>query len=398
MRTGRPALVVALTTAASLFGDTLLYTALPVNASRLGLDGLAVGLILSINRWVRLATNSVAARLYERLPAGLLVICALALAVLTSALYALPSLLLLLFGARLVWGFCWSVLRQGSYLAAIDDAPLHAGRRLGEMRAVFGVGYLAGAAYAPFAVEQFGWSAACLGAALLTLVGGAGPALIAAPWRRAIRSVDQAAERLSVWNVELVALFLIGAVQLSLSAGFVIVAGGFRIASLFPQGAPVFGAIVPASFVAGAFVLSQRVAQVGWSTFAGRLAERAAGRAFFVAAALAVLGSLTLATTTEAWVLVGAGTVVFFAAISVGIAVEVVVARRAPAHERARVLAAYNTWADLGAAFGALAGGALQVIGPQAALWICAVLMSLTVPLWLFAAHVGRWSAMGRPA
>ena len=398
MTAGRPALAVALTTAASLFGDTLLYTALPVNASRLGLDGLAVGLILSLNRWVRLATNGVAARLYERLPAGLLVLCALALAVLTSALYALPSLLLLLLGARLLWGFCWSLLRQGSYLAAIDDAPHQAGRRLGEMRAVFGVGYLLGAAYAPFAVEALGWSAACLGAALLTMVGGAGPALVAASWRRATLSAGQTAERLSVWSTELVALFLIGAVGLSLSAGFVIVAGGFRIAELFPQGAALFGAIVPASFVAGAFVLTQRVAQVGWSTVAGRLAERAAGRAFFAAASLAVLGSVALATTTEAWVLLAAGAVVFLAAISVGIAVEVVVARRAPAFDRARILAAYNTWADLGAAFGALAGGALQVTGPQAALWTSAVLMALTMPLWLFAARVGRWSAMGRSA
>ncbi|MSQ37763.1 MAG: MFS transporter [Chloroflexi bacterium] len=394
VRAGRPALAVALTTAASLFGDTLLYTALPVNAARLGLDGLAVGLILSLNRWVRLVTNSVAAQLYERLPAGLLVVAALALAVVTSAVYALPSLLLLFFGARLLWGFCWSLLRHGSYLAAIDDTPQHCGRHLGEMRAVFGIGYLAGAAYAPFAVEAFGWPVACLGAALLTLVGGAGPALIAAPWRRAIRSVAPDAERLSVWSAELVALFLIGALQLSLSAGFVIVAGGFRIAGLFPGGAPVLGALVPASFIAGVFVLSQRVAQIGWSTFAGRIAERAAGRTFLVAAVVAVFGSVTLASATEASLFVGAGAIVFAATVTAIIAVEVVIARRAPAHDRARILAAYNTWADLGAACGALAGGALQVVGPEAALWICAFLMSLTVPLWLFAARVGRWNAM----
>lgn len=395
---GRPALAVALTTAASLFGDTLLYTALPVNAARLGLDGLAVGLVLSLNRWVRLATNSVAARLYERLPAGLLVVAALALAVLTSALYALPSVLLLFFGARLVWGFCWSLLRQGSYLAAIDDAPDRAGRRLGEMRAVFGIGYLAGAAYAPFAVEAVGWPAACLGAALLTLVGGAGPALIAAPWRRAIRSAVDRAERVSVWSAEMVALFAIGALQLSLSAGFVIVAGGFRIAGLFPDGAPVLGALVPASLIAGAFVLSQRVAQVGWSTFAGRIAERAAGRTFGAAALAAVLGSAMLALTTDATLFIGAGAIVFFSGITAVISVEVVIARRAPAHDRARILAAYNTWADLGAALGALGGGALQVFGPVAALWTCAILMFLTLPLWLLAARVGRWTAMGRPA
>ena len=63
----RTAPAVALVTAAALLGDTLLYSSLPVNATRLGLDAFAVGLILSVNRWVRLGTNPVAARFYERI-------------------------------------------------------------------------------------------------------------------------------------------------------------------------------------------------------------------------------------------------------------------------------------------------------------------------------------------
>ncbi len=99
---------VALVTAAALLGDTLLYSALPVNAARLGLDALAIGLVLSLNRWVRLLTNPIAARLYERLPAGALVAVALALAVVSTASYAVPAALALLLGARLLWGLTWS--------------------------------------------------------------------------------------------------------------------------------------------------------------------------------------------------------------------------------------------------------------------------------------------------
>jgi len=42
--------------AASLVGDTLLYTVLPVSAARLGISRPVVGVILSANRWVRLLT------------------------------------------------------------------------------------------------------------------------------------------------------------------------------------------------------------------------------------------------------------------------------------------------------------------------------------------------------
>ena len=62
--------------------------------------------------------------------------------------------------ARLLWGFCFSILRLGAVLAAIDEAGARAGRLLGETRAIWGIGYLAGALYAPVAVETVGWPVA----------------------------------------------------------------------------------------------------------------------------------------------------------------------------------------------------------------------------------------------
>ena len=77
-RPGAPAIAAALVVAASLVGDTLLYSVLPVSAARLGISGPVVGVIPSANRWVRLLTNPLAARLYERFPAGALIVVALA--------------------------------------------------------------------------------------------------------------------------------------------------------------------------------------------------------------------------------------------------------------------------------------------------------------------------------
>src|SRR5439155_7966362 len=193
----RPAVPVALVVAASLLGDTFLYTVLPVSAARLGVTPLMVGLLLSVNRWIRLFTNPLAARLYGRWPAGWLVMTATVLAAFSTALYLEPGWILVFLAARCVWGFAFSLLRLGSIVSAVDEAGPRAGRRLGETRAIWGVGYLAGAVYAPLAVEAVGWPLAVLGAAALTLVGGIGPAVVAFSWRRAISAVQVGDLRLS---------------------------------------------------------------------------------------------------------------------------------------------------------------------------------------------------------
>src|SRR4030088_404499 len=108
-----------------------------------------VGVILSLNRWVRLITNPLAARLYERFPAGALILVAIVLSALSTALYALPAALAVFLVGRLLWGFCYSVLRLGSFLAALEDAASHAGRRIGHTRAGWGIGYFAGARLRP---------------------------------------------------------------------------------------------------------------------------------------------------------------------------------------------------------------------------------------------------------
>ena len=182
-----PAIAAALVVSASLLGDTLLYTVLPVQASSLGISRPTVGVILSLNRWVRLGTNPLAARLYERLPAGLLVLVAILLTGISTTTYAVPAMLLLFFAGRILWGFCWSLLRLGSFLAALEDSTAHAGRRIGNTRAIWGIGYFGGAVYAPFAVELWGWATACLAAAALSVALGIGPAIIASDWRRHVR-------------------------------------------------------------------------------------------------------------------------------------------------------------------------------------------------------------------
>lgn len=381
----RPALPVSLVVSASLVGDTFLYTVLPVSAARLGIEPLLVGVILSANRWVRLVTNPLAARLYERLPAGGLVLAAILLGALSTALYVEPSWIVVIVAARLLWGFCFSLLRLGAVLAAIDEAGTRAGRLLGETRAIWGLGYLGGALYAPVAVESFGWSGAILGATALMLVAGIGPALLALPWRRSMHLADAGRVPASVRSSRLLALFACGAINLIVSAGFVVVAGGLRIAERYGAGEPVLGIALQATYIAGVFVLTQRIAQVLWQPLAGRLADRALGRAYVGGALLGALGVGILALPVDATAFIAAALLFNLAGLTASLSAELAVARGASAADRPRVLAAFHTWQDGGAAVGALAGGALAALGTAFALSVAAALMLVSVPLWTYA-------------
>ena len=58
-------IVVSLITAACLFGDSMLYIVLPVHYQDAGLSSLwEVGIILSMNRLIRLPLNPLVGRLY----------------------------------------------------------------------------------------------------------------------------------------------------------------------------------------------------------------------------------------------------------------------------------------------------------------------------------------------
>jgi len=221
----------------------------------------------------------------------------------------------------------------------------------------------------------------------LTLVAGVGPAYLASGWRRHVRVPEEGHVPASVWEPRLLALFVTATVQLGLYAGVLVAAGGFRVDELFHDGAPIFAFVVPATFVAAAFALTQRVAQVVWTPVAGRWSDRSASWAFVTSTVVALTSVALLALLRPDPVLfVVIGGVAFVNGLTTTIAVELVVSRRSRDHDRPRILAALHTWQDAGAAGGALLGGVLAAIGAAPALLVGAALLGLTLPLW--------WAAM----
>ncbi|WP_425069320.1 MFS transporter [Reyranella sp.] len=129
-----PGLVIAV----CMIGDTLLYAVLPLYHEQFGLSLAMVGVLLSLNRWIRLLANSGVAHLGERLgPHALMIAAALGSAVSTT-IYGLvdnPTAQVL---ARILWGISYASLNLSTLAYAVSDRT-NAGKRVGTSRAAIGL-------------------------------------------------------------------------------------------------------------------------------------------------------------------------------------------------------------------------------------------------------------------
>jgi MFS family permease len=136
---------VAGAAAFSLLGDQALYAVLPTYYGSLRLLPYQVGLLLSVNRWIRLLTNHVAQRLIERHGVVRPLVVALATGAVLTGVYGTTSSFPVLLAARTLWGLCWSFIRQSGLLTASERAPAgEIGWAVGYYNGVSRLGSLAG--------------------------------------------------------------------------------------------------------------------------------------------------------------------------------------------------------------------------------------------------------------
>jgi len=144
----------------SLLGDNTLYTVLPDPTiwSRVGLTLTWVGVLLGVNRIVRLIFNTWAGVLYDRLPRRRLLIGSLALGAVCNVIYALafgPAPFLL---GRVLWGAAWSGLSIGGSTVVLDvSTEATRGRNSGQFQMWFFIGVAVGALAGGTFTDLFGF-------------------------------------------------------------------------------------------------------------------------------------------------------------------------------------------------------------------------------------------------
>ena len=111
----------------TLLGDSSLYVLLPIYAKEIGIPVAAVGVLLSINRFIRLGTNQFVSKLYSKIGSHRLFLVSVILAGITTFLYGLPVGFVIFLISRAVWGGCWSSMRLVCFIKISENSDESSG-------------------------------------------------------------------------------------------------------------------------------------------------------------------------------------------------------------------------------------------------------------------------------
>ncbi len=341
-------IAIAVATALSLLGDVTLYTVLPSYYDHLGLSPLQVGILLSVHRWVRLISNRLAEKCYRLFPVILCLAPAYFLASLATAGYGYFQIFLIIFFARILWGVCFSFIRQAGIMTVTTaSSDTHLGRTMGYYRSITLSGWLFGTLLGGFGCDHFGWT--------FTLVALGIISLAAVPFsirsQKEIHHVELSSPRAGVTPLNF-KLMLCGFSMGIVGFGLIISTFGLIIKEQIGLSANFLGHSFGVASVTGMVLAVRWILDILGSPMLGALADRIGRKRFlpivFFAGSLAlVLASLPLGIF---W-LIGCIMIVFLCSTLLGILIAAWAGK-----EGGKGIADYATGMDFGMALGPLIG------------------------------------------
>jgi MFS family permease len=318
------------------FGDSVIYIVLPLYAAAFGLDAFMVGVLLSVNRIVRILGYGWVAPLARRYGANMLTAAACLAAALTTLAYGLAASFIVLFIARCIWGAAWGVLNLTMNAYAYGDGR-GAGKRIGVARAASIAGPFVALLAVGFLCVGIGPHNMFILYGLLSLT--AIPLAFLLPPMRAEPKGDAPAEKR--WKPTPLNILFFG---LAFAADGVL---GTTISVLLAGFMPTSSAIIGA----GLIIAFQRLVGIGLAFASGPMTDRIGAHRLLMPCSLVVV--LGLAMIAAGYVYTGAIIVIFSRGVlqTVG---PVLAAERST--DRIGALASYSTWTDTGLAAGAFFG------------------------------------------
>lgn len=346
------------------FGDSVIYIVLPLYAASFGLDAFLVGVLLSVNRVVRILGYGWVGPLARRFGANILTATACLAAALTTIAYGLAASFAVLFIARCIWGAAWGVLNLTMTAYAYGDGR-GAGKRIGVSRAASIAGpFLALLAVGPLCIT-IGPHQTFVLYGLLSFA--AVPLAFLLPALPSESKEDVRAPKR--WTPTPLNILFFG---LAFAADGVL---GTTISVLLSGFMPASQAIIGA----GLIIAFQRVVGIALAFASGSITDRIGASRLLIPSTLVVI--FGLAVIAGGFVYAGAVIVIFSRALlqTVG---PVLAAQKST--DRIGALASYSTWTDVGLACGAFFG----TVGVASfgytftyALMACALLLAMT---WQF--------------
>ncbi|WP_062049209.1 MFS transporter [Bacillus sp. JCM 19034] len=166
-------ITISLVTALCLIGDSMLYIALPIYYREVGLESLwEVGLILSLNRFIRIPVNPWVGLLYRKFSLRSGVLLAVLLSIITTIGYGTLNGLIAWIILRIVWGVAWSFLRLGGFFTVLDcSTDEDRGKLMGMYNGLYRLGSLIGMLVGGVLVSILGIHFVSISFGLLMIIG-----------------------------------------------------------------------------------------------------------------------------------------------------------------------------------------------------------------------------------
>lgn len=112
-------IIVMIIVGLGMAGDAMIYCLLPVTPESFNITVFQIGILLSVNRFVRLITNEISTSVVTRLNSDKPLVIAVCLSTFITLGYAIPWGFWWLLFLRALWGGCFSLLRIEGYIAAL---------------------------------------------------------------------------------------------------------------------------------------------------------------------------------------------------------------------------------------------------------------------------------------
>jgi MFS family permease len=393
----RSIVAIALITAICLTGDSMLYIVLPTQWKLIGLGSIMeVGILLSINRFIRLPLNPLIGLIYTKINLRNGILIAVLIGGITTLCYGYVSDFHVWVILRSLWGITWSLFKLGAYLIVIQlSDELNRGKYMGTYNGLYRIGSL-------FGMLIGGFFADFMGLKVITNMLGV-MALLSIPFIYLYIPnnllINKEVEKKSIFSLKVlngknvIGIFVTSFLIMMILDSMFTASLSHLIELKIRKGEEIFGLVMGAASIAGTLQGIRWLMVTLLTPKMGAMLDQTSHKGYVLALYLIpasfIMIIVPLNLQFELWVsllLVHLIIASFLTNI-----VDVIVTDQVSTFKNNKILfmSSYTLVLDLGAAFGPILGFMLEeLIGINLLYWISSVLFFLLGLMWIFPSKV----------
>ena len=371
--------LTAIILAISVMGDSMLYGVLPSHLGEFGLTaGFGAGLILSVNRWIRLVSNTWAAKIFTRFGLRKPFYFSVVLAITSTAAYGIFHGFWPLFLSRIAWGICFSIQLVSLYMVVLRENEQYRGRLMGLYNAIFRSGSLIAVLVGGVLVDLIGIRLSFLIISSIMILcfpiipriyeSDAYPALETKKPERS-SSLPVGGYTFTLWSLltgsrggqrsRLLAIHYTRFTNSFAISGLVTATIGLLLKERIGESLNLDGFVLGVATLTGIVLATSWAGEVGLSTYFGGISDKFGRRSVLLICLPVVILGTAILIIENAFVIVIVVPIVFAATTASKITLDASAGDLALDPDKSEVMSRYATWTDLGAASGPIAGYAL---------------------------------------